>query len=555
MKSKNDLGGKGYQLERLPKICEVPPFFVVLNTDDEKYILDTFDKHGFDRVAVRSSATVEDGEKASFAGVFESILNIDKNNLISAIKQVLLSAKAERVKQYCKMKGIDFGKIEMRVIIQQMVDADISGVCFFDNGKVMIEAVEGLGDKLVSGIVSPDKVLSSSQTKEIENVAGIIQKELGFENGADIEFAYKNDRLYILQARAITSVIAGAIPKLDDYELTFEVAGLGFLFADMLTDSFAYMYPLFTICDGEFKQYFLNSKMREIEDKGAEWYNSVDGFSKYEKGYKGFYEQNFRTLENIVRSDLSRERVEEFMEVSNEFHYHYSCMNTHYTNKLTDEVIIKRLSKFKDIARGWINKILVYDDCFLNILTEKLSKQFNVPVSDLNDYKQRELSELFDGQIVGKDELEMRKCCVVRYNPNHVDTFYGETAKAIIKSETIVSSDLNGQVANTAGLQEVGGKVRRINVDYANLDAMNNEIEKMQNGEILVAKFTAPELIGACAKAKAIITDLGGILSHAAIVARELSLPCIVGTKHATNLLNTGDHITVDLLTGKIAKA
>jgi phosphoenolpyruvate synthase/pyruvate phosphate dikinase len=66
------------------------------------------------------------------------------------------------------------------------------------------------------------------------------------------------------------------------------------------------------------------------------------------------------------------------------------------------------------------------------------------------------------------------------------------------------------------------------------------------NGEILVTGMTRPEFLPMMKKAAAFITDAGGILSHAAIVARELKKPCIIGTKNATKILHDGDLVEVD---------
>jgi len=70
----------------------------------------------------------------------------------------------------------------------------------------------------------------------------------------------------------------------------------------------------------------------------------------------------------------------------------------------------------------------------------------------------------------------------------------------------------------------------------------------MLSGEILVAPMTSPYHVPAMNMAKAIVTDEGGILSHAAIIARELGKPCVVGTVHATTSIRTGDRIRVRAL-------
>lgn len=72
------------------------------------------------------------------------------------------------------------------------------------------------------------------------------------------------------------------------------------------------------------------------------------------------------------------------------------------------------------------------------------------------------------------------------------------------------------------------------------------EIEKVKEGDVLVAPMTSPDYVPAMKKAAAIITDQGGLTSHAAIVSRELGVPCVVGTKEATTKLKDGSIVTVD---------
>ncbi|MBI2079247.1 phosphoenolpyruvate synthase [Candidatus Micrarchaeota archaeon] len=86
------------------------------------------------------------------------------------------------------------------------------------------------------------------------------------------------------------------------------------------------------------------------------------------------------------------------------------------------------------------------------------------------------------------------------------------------------------------------------------------EISKMEKGEILVTDMTTPDFVPAMKKSAAIITNTGGMTSHAAIVSRELGIPCIVGTSTATQILKTGQEVTVDgthgmVYEGKIAVA
>ena len=79
-----------------------------------------------------------------------------------------------------------------------------------------------------------------------------------------------------------------------------------------------------------------------------------------------------------------------------------------------------------------------------------------------------------------------------------------------------------------------------------------DSIEKFQEGEILVASMTRPEYIPSMKKAIAFITDEGGITCHAAIIAREMKKPCVIGTKIGTKVLKDGDLVEVDANIGVI---
>ena len=82
-----------------------------------------------------------------------------------------------------------------------------------------------------------------------------------------------------------------------------------------------------------------------------------------------------------------------------------------------------------------------------------------------------------------------------------------------------------------------------------------SQCSKMKNGDILVTEMTNPLYMLAIKKAKAIVTDIGGLLCHAAIISRELKIPCIVNTKKGTKILKDNQKIIVDATKGKIYEA
>ena len=81
-----------------------------------------------------------------------------------------------------------------------------------------------------------------------------------------------------------------------------------------------------------------------------------------------------------------------------------------------------------------------------------------------------------------------------------------------------------------------------------------SDLKKMKLGNILISTATSPDLLAAMKKASAIVTDEGGITCHAAIVSRELGIPCVIGTKIATKVLKDGDKVEVDAAKGIVKK-
>jgi len=128
-----------------------------------------------------------------------------------------------------------------------------------------------------------------------------------------------------------------------------------------------------------------------------------------------------------------------------------------------------------------------------------------------------------------------------------IDYFVGEEASKFVKPYleiNISRRELKGVVVSTGKHQKVKGVVRII--------LSPKSANTMEKGAILVAPMTSPDFIIAMRKAAAIITDEGGMTSHAAIISRELNIPCIVGTKIATKILKDGQLIEVDASRGLV---
>jgi phosphoenolpyruvate synthase/pyruvate phosphate dikinase len=113
--------------------------------------------------AVRSSAISEDSSSASFAGLYESYLNVrDAESLLHYVRACFASLWSGRALHYRTLKGLDHGREAMGVVVMELVDSVASGVAFTvnpvtgDNGQVVINSTWGLGEAVVAGIVTPD---------------------------------------------------------------------------------------------------------------------------------------------------------------------------------------------------------------------------------------------------------------------------------------------------------------------------------------------------------------------------------------------------------------
>jgi len=125
-------------------------------------------------VAVRSSATAEDIEQASFAGQQDTYLNVSRESLIEHVKKVWASLYSARAIAYRNAKGIDHTQVSMAVVVQKMVNSRSAGVMFTlnpsngDPNYIVIESSWGLGEAVVAGKVTPDEIVVRKSDLKIE---------------------------------------------------------------------------------------------------------------------------------------------------------------------------------------------------------------------------------------------------------------------------------------------------------------------------------------------------------------------------------------------------
>ncbi len=208
------------------------------------------------------------------------------------------------------------------------------------------------------------------------------------------------------------------------------------------------------------------------------------------------------------------------------------------------KVFLPILQEARVYAEPVFAQTLVFDRKF----AKELSKKVKIKPELLLSLTRDELNNYFDnGKMPSKNELEKRyKFSISILNSDKVlNIFTGNTAKQMEKELISIqhSDEIKGQTA-FAGIAR--GQVLVI------LDP--KQPKGFKRGDILVTGMTRPEYLPIMKKAAAFVTDAGGMLSHAAITARELKKPCIVGTKVASKVLKDGDMVEVDANKGIVRK-
>ena len=184
----------------------------------------------------------------------------------------------------------------------------------------------------------------------------------------------------------------------------------------------------------------------------------------------------------------------------------------------------------------------------MHFLLKELSKRLKISLMEARFLFPEEISQGLEKGLSSslRNDLKKRIKCFAYYAEKGVDLpLYGREVRELEKKVEVTSDknikEFSGQ---TACLGKARGKVRIIN--------SVTEMKKMQKGDILVSIATNPDIVPAMKKAAAIITEQGGITSHAAIVSREMNTPCVIGTKIATKVLKDGNLVEVDANKGII---
>ena len=507
----------------------------------EDEIFDYWEKYNFDKTAVRSSASNEDGQEKSFAGQYKTFLNVDKKELLIKIKKCWISLFEDNVVAYSN----DISNQVMNVIVQEMVEADYSGVAFSSdptgssNNYSVIEVCPGLGEKLVSGNVTPTTMFVRRQTHHSDSITGqnylteedishleqiILKIEEIYSIPMDIEWCTKKNLIYILQARAITAQnpslnlyrkVISREKTIIETEIYYQGEYEGI---KSLTKNLYYFKPLFIYDkEKEITNVYYNDTALEEDPKTIYYYMQKDIKKTKELYNKAL--SSCKYLNMIVDNEESDFNYKEFIKNMLIIYPFTSLGNlAGYFENISSE-----LKELLIDFRNNYDYILYKANEYLHNKAKKiLPKEYQEHIKFLF------IEEVFQNKMPSLDLIQKRKNGYIFFDNNLelVDNIplWLERKNIVIKSQQD-GKIIKGSVAYSG---KKTGKVCQI---YTKED-----FKKFEKGDILVTTMTTPKFTPILKLAGAIVTDEGGITCHAAIIARELKILCIIGCKNANEI-------------------
>ncbi len=207
--------------------------------------------------------------------------------------------------------------------------------------------------------------------------------------------------------------------------------------------------------------------------------------------------------------------------------------------KLKIAEILHKLIYYRDQR----NDVRFYAHYFINQLYQEAAKRLKLTIKDFSFLTVQEVIKILKNELILNDyqkEIKQRKQGYLIHKDNdRVKIITGSAAKEI-RNKYFLKPEEN--LKSFKGLSASSGKVK----GKVLIIRKDQDLKRMKKGLILVAIFTRPHYLIAMRQAKAVITEEGGLTSHAAIIAREFKIPTVVGTKIASKVLKDGDLVEVD---------
>ncbi len=612
-----------------------------------------FAAHLADRpIVVRSSAPEEDSALASFAGLHESFVNVrGPEAILHHIKLVWASLWSDAALLYRQELGLDITSSSMAVILQELITGDCSGVAFSrnpsDETQAVIEAVYGLNQGLVDGVIEPDRWLINRFTSHLhhlpasarpacyrpagdtitlqalppaltaapplteEQIRQVLEMALKAENafGApqDVEWTFRENTFYMLQARPITTVATDDQDQRPWYlSLRRSYENLKIL-RRRLEDE---LLPAMTAVAQQLQQRSfvdlddaaLAAEIKYRQELHQHWVAVYwRDFIPFAHGMRLFgqlyndalrpsdpYEfmsllggtplasldrnQRLADLASQVRQDPElaaairqndlQHLKPEFQQGLNDFLKIYgdlSCPVTGGQCRQGPEAILHLVLEMaahppRPIATAPADvKILTQNflNCFSGVKRTEAADILDLARAS---YRLRDDDNIYLGRIEAQKVNVLQEAyrrLAKRGLPEPARLPEEEILQLLLDqhyrpraSEQTSSAPKSQQIKARQLIGQPAGP--GLAQGPARVITSFQELTNFKHGEILVCDAVDPNMTFVVPLAAAVVERRGGMLIHGAIIAREYGLPCVTGIPEATSLIHTGDRLTVD---------
>ena len=207
--------------------------------------------------------------------------------------------------------------------------------------------------------------------------------------------------------------------------------------------------------------------------------------------------------------------------------------------------VMDKYSYYHDLRKEMHMKI----NYSLYLMLAETARRFDYRESDLEWLWPDELTGLLKGEKLDRAEVKRRQqTTCVRVSRQEIKTWSGRAAVKQFNRELQIEADDVKEIKGT------GVSHGRVEATARVCSGVADALRKVKKGDVLVCGMTLPDYVPAMKRATAIVTDEGGITCHAAVISRELNIPCVVGTRIATQVLQDGDQIEVDADQGIVKK-
>lgn len=307
--------------------------------------------------------------------------------------------------------------------------------------------------------------------------------------------------------------------------------------------------------DMEFDQVILNEELMSLIQGHSDKYmalGSGEGGKPWDKEYYIEllkHDFNINVLDKIEYLKIKKEEILLQKE---------SLINKHGISKEIVELSnsVGKIGNLRlNIRLGWMRLSHTSTNTLIALSTKNIHPYvstdniFDLTIKELENVVLNKKFDIDQGVI-----LKRKEAFLFHVQDSNLNLYIG--ASAIGEKEILAPS------VDSSGVREVTGSVARKGnvvgevyvINWNEGDNLQKSMKHMKEGAVLVAGQTRPQLMPAIRKASAIVTDEGGITSHAAIVSRELGIPCIIGAKNATKVFKNGDMVEVDANTGIVRK-